>query len=109
MIRSPKPTPPAPLSGLQDYAHLRQTGTPPARAVRLLGLAAQDAARLEARFRAQAGRGDGAAQRPKFARHDRHVAAVLREGGFWALSERRVGRSGLAVCLPLIPPEGGRP
>jgi hypothetical protein len=32
------------------------------------------------------------------------VAAVLAAGGFWAFSERRIGRDGAAVCLPMIGP-----
>lgn len=43
----------------------------------------------------------GEVQQPKFARHDAHVAAVMEAGGFCAFSERRIGRDGVAVCLPL--------
>jgi len=86
----------------QDYAVLRQTGSSPSRVRRLLGLEAAAAARLEKVFRARSARGQGDRQLPKFARHDRHVAAVMAQGGFWALSERRIGGDGLAVCLPLI-------
>lgn len=92
----------APLMDGQDYAVLRQTGSSPCRVRRQLRLAPAAAARLEALFRARTARGQGDAQLPKFARHDRHVAAVLAQGGFWALSERRIGRDGLAVCLPLV-------
>ena len=35
---------------------------------------------------------------------ERHAAACLAAGGFWAFSERRLGRDQVAVCLPLIPP-----
>lgn len=35
---------------------------------------------------------------------ERHARACLAAGGFWALSERRVGRGKLVACLPLIPP-----
>ena len=35
---------------------------------------------------------------------ERHAAACLAAGGFWAFSERRLGRDKVAVCLPLIPP-----
>jgi len=35
---------------------------------------------------------------------ERHAAACLAAGGFWALSERRLGRDQVAVCLPLVPP-----
>ena len=34
----------------------------------------------------------------------KHARACLKAGGFWALSERRVGAGKWAVCLPLIPP-----
>ncbi|MCA3742302.1 hypothetical protein [Phenylobacterium sp.] len=44
---------------------------------------------------------DRAAQAKACAKHAR---ACLAAGGFWALSERRVGRSGVVACLPLIPP-----
>ena len=92
-----------PASG-QDYAALRQTGTSAARARVELGIAATQARRLEAGFRAKAARGEGDVQLPKFARHDEHVAAVTAQGGFCAFSERRMGRDGAAVCLPLVWP-----
>ena len=44
---------------------------------------------------------DRAAQAKACAKHAR---ACLAAGGFWALSERRVGRGGVVACLPLIPP-----
>jgi hypothetical protein len=44
---------------------------------------------------------DRAAQAKACAKHAR---ACLKAGGFWALSERRVGAGKWAVCLPLIPP-----
>lgn len=62
------------------------------------------ARRLERVFRRAQARGAGDRQLPKFARHDAHVAAVLAEGGFCAFSERRIGRDGAAVCLPLVWP-----
>lgn len=92
----------APLIDTQDYAVLRQTGSSPPRARAQLQLDAAAAARLEKLFRARAARGQGDEQLPKFARHDRHVAAVLAAGGFWAFSERRIGRDGVVVCLPLL-------
>lgn len=94
---------PQPVDGY-DYAVLRQSGTQVADARLRLGLEHADAERLEKVFRARTARGAGDRQLPKFARHDRHVAAVLKAGGFWAFSERRVGRDGVCVCLPLIPP-----
>jgi len=92
----------APLIHGQDYAVLRQTGSPPRRARDQLQLKPAAAARLEKLFRARVARGLGDRQLPRFAHHDRHVAAILAEGGFWAFSERRVGRDGMAVCLPLV-------
>ena len=81
----------------QEYAALRQTGTSPLRAQVELGLAAGQARRMERAFRARAAAGLGDIQLPRFARHDAHVAAAMREGGFCALSERRVGKDGMAV------------
>ena len=88
----------------QDYAALRQTGTQAARARLELGLATVAAERMERLLQARTARGAGDRQLPKFARHDRHVAAIVAEGGFWAFSERRIGKHMMAVCLPLIPP-----
>ena len=95
--------PPLPRSG-QDYAALRQTGTPARRAQVELGLPNGQARRLEAGFRARASRGAGDLQLPKFARHDGHVRAVMEQGGFCAFSERRIGGDKIAVCLPLVWP-----
>lgn len=69
-----------------------------------LQLEAGTARRLERVFRKVQARGAGDRQLPKFARHDAHVAAVLAQGGFCAFSERRIGRDGVAVCLPLVWP-----
>lgn len=88
----------------QDYAVLRQTGTQARRAQTELGLGEAEARRFEALFRKRAARGAGDPQLPKFARHDAHVAAVMAQGGFWAFSERRLGKTGMAVCLPMIAP-----
>ncbi|WP_304165728.1 hypothetical protein [Phenylobacterium aquaticum] len=92
-----------PIDG-QDYAALRQSGTSPARARLQLKLAAPDGERLERLFRARTTRGVGDSQLPRFARHEAHVAACRAQGGFWALSERRIGRDLSVVCLPLMPP-----
>ncbi len=97
---------PRPADG-QDYAALRQSGTSPLRARTQLGLEDWQARRFEKQFRARTARGGGDSQLPKFARHEAHVAAVLAAGGFWAFSERRIGRGGAAVCLPMIPPPKG--
>lgn len=88
----------------QDYAALRQSGTSPARARAQLKLNAVDGERLEQLFRVRTARGLGDSQLPRFARHEAHVAACMAEGGFWALSERRIGRDLVVVCLPMIPP-----
>jgi hypothetical protein len=95
-------TAPSEMVDGQDYAVLRQSGTQARRAQAELGLTPETGERLERLFRARAARGDS--QVPKFARHDRHVAAVMAQGGFWALSERRIGGDGIVVCLPMIPP-----
>ena len=89
---------------VQTYVALRQSGTHPERARAELDLRPGQARRLERVFRARTARGEGDRQLPKFAHHDRHIRAVMAAGGFWALSERRVGRDGVAVCLPLRPP-----
>lgn len=94
-----------PIPTTQDYAALRQTGTSLARATAELGLSPSAAKRFERAFRARAARGDGDSQRPRFARHDAHVAAVMSQGGFCAFSERRLAGDGMSVCLPLIWPE----
>jgi hypothetical protein len=88
----------------QDYAALRQTGTQAARARVELGLAEDTAQGMERLLQVRTARGAGDRQLPKFARHDRHVASVMAAGGFWAFSERRIGKHMMAVCLPLIPP-----
>ena len=88
----------------QDYAALRQSGTSPSRARTQLGLEAWQARRFERLLRSRTARGAGDSQLPKFARHEAHVAAALAAGGFWAFSERRFGRDGVAVCRPMIGP-----
>ena len=93
-------TTPHPVSG-QDYTALRQIGTPPERVRRELGLEASQASSLERRFLRNPWR---APQEPRFADHDRHVAAVQAAGGFCALSERRVAGGGLVTCLPVTWP-----
>lgn len=70
-----------------------------------LGLTAGQAQRLERAFRVKLASGVGDIQLPRFARHDAHVAAVMREGGFCAFSERRVSKDGVAVSLPLTWPK----
>jgi hypothetical protein len=67
------------------YAALRQGGAPPAHASAQLGLGHRVGRELETWFRTRR----GGVVRPCFARHDRHVAAVLAAGGFPVLPERR--------------------
>lgn len=70
------------------YAALRHGGCTPARAVAELGLDDASGLRLERTFLARPVYGVDA-MRPRFARHSRHVKAVLAEGGFPVLAERR--------------------
>lgn len=66
----------------QAYAALRHGGASQTRARAELALSAESAAALEARFRIRRP-GQGAdAMRPRFARHQAHVAAVLAQGGY---------------------------
>lgn len=95
---------PSPPRSGQDYAALRQTGTPALRAQVELGLPNGQARRLEAGFRAKAARGAGDLQLPKFARHDEHVRTVMAQGGFCAFSEHRLGGGAIAARLPLVWP-----
>ncbi|MEH6675725.1 hypothetical protein [Phenylobacterium sp.] len=94
-------------TSLGDYANLRRGGTSPGKARALLRLEDRELARLERAFRGQVARGAGEAQ-PRFARHELHVAKVMAQGGFAALTETRVGRNGVHVGLPLVWPEAGR-
>lgn len=70
------------------YAVLRHGGDPPERAVALLGLDPFIGLRLERSFRRRIACRGGELM-PRFARHDRHVRAVMAEGGFPVLPERR--------------------
>lgn len=69
------------------YAALRYGGAPPESAQIQLDLATSAAGRLERLFRARAARGADA-QRPRFARHAAHVAAVTEAGGYPVLAAR---------------------
>ena len=40
-------------------------------------------------FRSRVSRGGGEEAQPRFARHEAHVAAVMAQGGFPSLTERR--------------------
>ena len=61
-----------------SYVALRHGGAPPARARAQLGLSPRVGFELEQLFRKRKGR----PLRPRFARDDLHVRAVLRAGGF---------------------------
>lgn len=71
-----------------SYAALRHGGCAPARAIAELGLDHASGLRLERTFLGRPVYGLDA-MRPRFARHSRHVKAVLAEGGFPVLAERR--------------------
>jgi len=69
-----------PLHSSASYAACRRGGAPPERARVELALPAAAASRLEGLLLAKGG--GPQAQRPAFARHGPHVAAVLAAGGF---------------------------
>jgi len=70
----------------KSYAALRYEGIPPPRACAELGLAQATAAELERLFLARPGGGDDP-MRPRFARHEAHVAAVRAAGGYPAMPD----------------------
>lgn len=104
---APPKAPKAGLPSLGDYANLRRGGSSAAQAGAFLRMEEKTRRHMERAFRGQVARGAGEAQ-PRFARHDKHVAAVMGQGGFPALTERRIGRNGVCVGLPLIWPEMSR-
>lgn len=69
------------------YAVLRHMGASPEAARAELDLPAATAARFEQRFLGRP-RGGPDPMRPRFARHETHVRAVLAQGGFPVLAER---------------------
>jgi hypothetical protein len=71
-----------------SYAALRHEGLPPPRAQAALDLSPAAATRLERLFQARPGGGTDP-MRPRFARHSAHVRAVLAQGGYPALRQRR--------------------
>jgi hypothetical protein len=79
------PTPSALVSVC--YAALRHGGAPACAASAQLDLSRTTAEQLERLFQLRPGGGAGA-MRPRFARHEAHVSAVLAEGGYPALQER---------------------
>jgi len=81
-------TPPISPLASASYAACRFGGAPPGVAQVELELPEGTAAELERLFRGRSGGGAGA-MRPRFARHEAHVQAVLAEGGYPALAERR--------------------
>ena len=80
--------PPVSLLASASYAACRHGGAPPELVAIDLALPPETAAHLERLFRARAG-GGADPMKPRFARHTAHVRAVLNEGGFPALTERR--------------------
>ena len=70
------------------YAACRHGGAPPEIVQVELELPPETAERLERLFRARAGGGGADSMRPRFARHESHVRAVLAQGGYPALTAR---------------------
>ncbi|MGH6965604.1 MAG: hypothetical protein ACREE0_14080 [Phenylobacterium sp.] len=79
------PHPQIPTSA--SYATLRYEGVPPPQARVSLQLPETTAARFERLFLARPGAGPDP-MRPRFARHELHVTAVMAQGGYPALPER---------------------
>jgi hypothetical protein len=71
-----------------SYAVLRHGGAPACRAREQLGLEPETAIRLERLFHARPGSGVDR-MRPRYARHDGHVEAVMAQGGYPVLAGRR--------------------
>ena len=72
-----------------SYAALRHGGAPPAHAQAQLGLDRKVGHTLEQLFRSHRGGGVDDPMKPRFARHEAHVRAVLVECEFPVLPERR--------------------
>ena len=85
--------PPASPFASASYAACRFGGAPPDIVRVQLALPAAAAAALERLFRARPG-GGADAMRPRFARHEAHVRAVMIEGGYPALAARRARGAG---------------
>ncbi|HEY8003832.1 MAG TPA: hypothetical protein VIE16_06360 [Phenylobacterium sp.] len=79
--------PPSSIPPSASYAACRHGGAPPELAQVELDLPRETAQRLERLFLARPGRG-GDAMRPRFARHETHVAAVQARGGYPVLPAR---------------------
>ena len=71
------------------YAALRHGGAPAWRAGAELGLDPARTARLEQLFRRRRGGGPDDPMQPRYARHGRHVDAVLAQGGYPVMPKRR--------------------
>jgi hypothetical protein len=80
--------PPASPLASASYAACRHGGSPPDIVRVQLALPPETAAELERLFQRRPGGGHGAL-RPRFARHQAHVQAVMAQGGYPALPERR--------------------
>ena len=80
--------PPASPLASASYAACCFGGAPPDIVRVQLELPAETAVELERLFRARPG-GGAHAMRPRFARHEAHLQAVMAEGGYPALAERR--------------------
>lgn len=101
-IQTRLPNPRAADAGAYEAA--RKGGASPHVARTELNLSLEVGARFERIFRRRVMRGDGEGPLPRYARHGLHVAAVMAQGGYPALSERRMGKLGACVCLPLTRP-----
>ena len=77
-----------PQQSLASYAACRHGGAPPELVAVELELPAPIAEKLERLFQRRPG-GGGDAMKPRFARHADHIAAVMAEGGYPAIVERR--------------------
>ncbi len=88
------------------YVAMRRSGKPSPEVRDTMGISESLRDHLEALYRAVATH--PAKQRdnscPAFAHDDKHVAAVMREGGFIAFSDNGNPREALGICLPILAP-----
>lgn len=86
------------------YVAMRRNGKPSPEVRDAMGISESLRDHLEALYRAVAT--PPAMQRdnscPAFAHDDKHVAAVMREGGFIAFSDNGNRREALGICLPIV-------
>lgn len=80
--------PPLATLASASYAAFRHGGAPPDLVRVQLELPTETAERLERLFHVRPG-GGADAMRPRFARHEAHVRAVMAHGGYPVLPERR--------------------